>query len=448
MAYDYDFFVIGAGPGGLAAAKRAAKYGVKVAIAERDHLGGICVNRGCIPKKLMVFAADFSRWLQDAEGYGWSVGQQSFDWQRFVAARNQEVERIQRSQAQALQQAGVEIIRSHAALVDAHTLELEDRKVTASHILIAVGSRPSKPDIPGIEHAVTSKDIFGIEHLPKRFAVIGGGYIGVEFSSIMRGFGADVVLMDQSDCILTGFDDDLRHAVRDHLIDRGIQSLCSTTTKAIEKNSDGFHLTLEGDCPQTITADLVLCAIGRTGNLEHLGLEQVGIETQKGAIVVDDYSRTNVDHIFAVGDCTARLALTPVANEEGRALVDTVFGEQPRQVDYNHVPSAVFARPEAASVGLTEAQARNQLGDGVQCYRTEFTPLFYRLSQHPQKSMIKLVVDRHSERVLGVHLVGEHASEIIQGFAVAVKQGITKQAIDQFIGIHPTSAEEMFAIDN
>jgi glutathione reductase (NADPH) len=444
MAYDYDLVVIGGGPGGLAASKRAAQSGVKVAMAEESQLGGICVNRGCIPKKLMVYAADFARSLEDAKGYGWTVDSYQFDWQRFVSARNQEVERIQQSQQDSLSKAGVDVLRDRAVFVDAHTLEIGDRKVTADKILIAVGSKPIQLDIPGIEHTLTSKEIFGLQQLPRRLAIIGGGYIGVEFSSMMRGFGVDVVLMDQSDCILSGFDDDLRYRVRDGLASRGIRMLFKTTAKSIERTADGIQLTLEGEHPD-LTADVVLCAIGRTGNLEGLGLEKIGVETHKGAIAVDGYSRTNIENIYAVGDCTARLPLTPVANEEGRAFVDTVFGNAPRQVDYDHVPSAVFARPESASVGMTEAKAREQLG-AVRCYQAEFTPLFHRLSQSSMPAMVKLVVDEKTDRVLGAHMVGEHAAEIIQGLAIAIQQGVTKEAISYAVGIHPTSAEEFFTL--
>ncbi|MGF1500037.1 MAG: glutathione-disulfide reductase [Elainellaceae cyanobacterium] len=456
MTYDYDFFVIGAGPGGASAAKGAAKHGAKVAIAEREHLGGVCTNRGCVPKKLMVYAGDFADTAQDADGYGWDFITKGFDWPRFVKARDQHIERIHASQQRALAEAGVELIRATAKFIDPHTLQVGDRQVTAKNILIAVGGRPNKVPIDGIEHAITSKEIFDIDQVPRRLAVIGAGYIGVEFASMFSLMGSEVFIMNIEECILRDFDDDLRHGLRDALVRRGIHSYCSTTASKIEPVADGLRLTLEGDCPdrgdcpQEITVDLVLCATGRRSNLEDLGLDEAGVESDGKAIAVDDYSRTSQEHIFAVGDCTGRIGLTPVATAEGRAVADTLFGDRPRTVDYGIVPTSVFARPEAASVGLTEAEARQQQGDDrVRCYRTQFLPLSHSLShsyKQDQKSMFKLVVDQETDRVLGIHVIGPHAAEIVQSLAAAMKMGITKSVLDDTIGIHPTIGEEMFLI--
>lgn len=451
MKYDYDLLVIGAGPGGLAAAKRAAGYGAKVAIAEAEHLGGICLNRGCVPKKLMVHAADFADLSEDARGYGWDLASKQLDWQRFVAARNEYVQHLHQVHQKSLHQAGVEILRDYATFVDSHSLQVGDRKVTADKILIAVGGKPVKLPIPGIEHTLTSKEIFQLEQIPQRLGIIGGGYIGVEFASTFRSFGTEVFLIDQSDCILSGFDQDIQATVQEGLLQRGIQSFGNTTPQKIERNAEGLHLTMSGDCPQSLTVDTILCAVGRTGNLDDLGLEQAGVEHGKKAIAVDDHSRTNQNHIFAVGDCTGRLPLTPVATAEGRAFADTVFGNQPRQVNYSLVPSSVFSRPEAATVGLTEAEAKEQYGDRARCYKTEFQPLFYGLSKsykQSQQNLMKVIVDHsQGDRLLGIHLVGEHVTELIQGFVVAMKLGATLQDLNDTIGIHPSSAEELLSLN-
>lgn len=446
MSYDYDLFVIGAGPGGLAAAKRSAQYGVTVAIAEQAQAGGGCVNRGCIPKKLMVYAAAFARLNQDAIAYGWSGGERQFDWQRFVSVRNQEIERLQQVQVQTLAEVGVKFIHDRARFVDAHTLAVGNRTITADKILLAVGGKPVKPKIQGIEHTLTSDGMFNLKALPQKIAILGGGYIGVEFASILRGFGCEVTLMNHETCILSGFDADLAAAVYRGLVDRGIQILCNTTMSAIKPVSEGFCLSLEGDRAETLMADVVLAATGRAPQLDGLSLEKADIKVDKKAIAVDDYSRTNQPHIFAIGDCTNRLQLTTVARAEGKAFADTAFGKHPQTVNYNYVPSAVCSDPEAASVGMTEAEACEQYGDAVRCYQTEFQPLLYSLIEHSSKSLIKVVVEGATDRVLGVHMVGDYAAEIIQSLAVSLQMGVTKQALDQAIGIHPSSAEELFSL--
>jgi glutathione reductase (NADPH) len=446
MTYDYDLFVIGAGPGGLAAAKRAATYGAKVAIAESNDLGGTCANLGCVPKKLMVYAADFPRLIEASKGYGWTQSLPQFDWAQFVTARNQELDRLRQSQLRSLQNAGIEVIHGRATFLDSHALDVGDRKITADKILIAVGGKAIKPEVPGIEHTVTSDQMFHLKQLPQRLAIIGGGYIGVEFASIMRGFGVDVFLMNRESCILTGFDDMITSTVRDQLQQRGIHSFCNTTAKTIEQTEQGISLQLEGDHSEKLTADLVLCAIGRSPNLDGLGLEQIGVEIAEKAVAVDEFSRTSIPNIYAVGDCTNRKQLTPVARAEGKVFAELVFGEQPYELDYASVPSAVCSRPEAASVGLTETQAREQFNDQISCHQTEFQPLFHSLSGQDSKSVIKLVVNDHDDRVLGIHMVGENAAEILQGFVLAFKKGMTKKEFDDAIGIHPSSAEEFFTL--
>ncbi|HEY9618050.1 MAG TPA: glutathione-disulfide reductase [Microcoleaceae cyanobacterium] len=445
MQYDYNLFVIGAGPGGLAAAKRAAKYGAKVAIAEQDHIGGVCVNQGCISKKLMVYAADFARLLASADGWGWQIDHQQFNWQRFKTARDQEIAHLRQRHQEALVQVGVELIPAKAVLIDPHTIQVHDRRITADKVLLAVGGQPVKPKIPGVEHTVTSRGMFALEQLPQRIAIIGSGYIGVEFASILKAFGVEVTLLEQSGNILQGFDQDLQQAVRTGLLQQGIQSFCHTTVSAIATTPNGLELTLEGDQAQPLTVDTVLCAIGRTPNLAGFGLEQAGIQIHDGAITVDAYSRTSQTNIFAIGDCTDRLPLTPVARAEGHAFAETEFGNHPCYIDYTYVPSAVFCRPEAATIGLTEAMARDKYGDhNIQCHRTEFEPLFSRLDRYPGTAMLKLVIHRGSSQVLGVHIVSQDAAEMIQGIAIAIKRGITKPDFDEMIGIHPTLAEEFF----
>jgi len=445
MTYDYDLFVIGAGPGGLAAAKQAAHYGARVAIAEANHLGGTCANMGCIPKKLMVYAADFGHLAEASKGYGWSGEQPHFSWTKFVRARDQTIEGFRQSHERSLTKLGIHLIHDRAQFIDAHTLEVGEQKITADHILIAVGGHASKPDIPGIEHAVTSKEMFHLPQLPKKIAIIGGGYIGVEFASALHAFGTDVFLMSHEHCILNGFDPAISTAIHKGFTDRGIQVACNTTAEEIIQTDRGLQLILSGDSAD-ITVDLVLCAIGRTPNLENLGLEQVGVEIDQRAIAVDAHSRTSQPNIFAVGDCTDRKQLTPVALSEGRAFADTTFGDYAWTVDYDSVPSAICCRPEAASVGVTEQQAQTQLGDAVRCYQSEFQPLFHSLSGQNEKALIKLIVNGENDRVIGIHIVGDHAAEILQGFALAMKQGITKQELDRAIGIHPSSGEELFSI--
>ncbi|GAP95070.1 glutathione-disulfide reductase [Leptolyngbya sp. NIES-2104] len=441
---NYDLFVIGAGPGGLSAAKRAAQYGAKVAIAERSHLGGTCTNLGCIPKKLMVYAADFGLLADAAQDYGWTKPDLKFSWQRFKQIRDRELDRLRKVHHAALEKQGITIIQGTAVLVDEHTIAVNDQKFAADKILIAVGGKPSQPKITGIEHTITSEQMFHLEQLPNRLAIIGGGYIGIEFASVMRGLGVDVTLMNHGEMILEGFDEMISTTVRQGLVDRGIQIYCNTTADKIERVNNEIQLHLTGDHSDSLTVDTVLCAIGRAPNLENLGLETVGVEFDKKAIAVDEFSRTNIPNIYAIGDCTNRKQLTPVARAEGKAFAETAFNHQPTQID-SLIPSAVCARPEAASVGMAESEAREQFGDRIQCYQTEFIPLFETLTERKLKSVAKYVT--LDDRVIGLHLVGEDSAEMIQGFSLAIKKGITKSEIDHAIAIHPSSAEELFSVD-
>lgn len=448
MAFDYDLLVIGGGPAGLAAAKRAAAYGANVAIAEQGAIGGTCVNRGCVPKKLMVYAADLPQRLQDAVGYGWQPVETHLNWSHLMQAIAEEVQRLNEVHAEALDKAGVEVLDGRGVLVAPHTVSVGDRQVTANKILLAVGGKPLQPTIPGVEQALTSREMFQLQQLPRSIAIVGGGYIGVEFASLLCRLGVDVTVVDTQPEILSGFDLEIRQHVQAALAQAGIKFLGETTTQAIAAIDEGFRLELSGKGPEMLVAEQVLIAVGRSPNTQQLGLETVGVETdQKGAIAVDEFSRTSQPYIFAVGDCTNRLALTPVAKMEGIAFADTEFGQRSHPVNYEVIPTAVFARPEAASVGLTEAQAQEKLGEAaVRCDRAEFTPLFFSLAEHKQKSFIKLVCDRRSDRVLGAHMVGEAAAEIIQSLAIAIRLGATKQDFDANIGIHPSSAEEFFTL--
>ncbi|CBN55166.1 MULTISPECIES: glutathione-disulfide reductase [Kamptonema] len=446
MAYDYDLFTIGAGSGGLAASKRAASYGAKVAIAEGDLVGGTCVIRGCVPKKLMVYASSFSHLYQDAIGYGWSEVESSFNWLKLVTAVDNEVRRLSKLHISLLEKAGVELISGFAKFVDPHTVEIGDRKITAEKILIAVGGEAVKPNIPGIEHSITSREIFLLKEQPKRIAIWGGGYIGVEFACIMNGLGSRVNQIIRRDLILNGFDEDIRSNIQEGMTKHGVEFLTESAVEQIEKTPEGLKLRLWGACQGTITVDALLCATGRSPNLEGLGLEKAGVETVLGAIAVTKNSRTSQPHIFAVGDCTNRINLTPVAIGEGRAFADTEFGNNPRAISHKNVASAVFSQPESASVGLTEAQARAKFGDSIKCYSGKFRPMFHSLTGADEKTFVKLIVEENTDIILGVHMVGKDAAEIIQGMAIAVNMGATKKDFDATIGIHPSTAEEFVTL--
>ena len=452
MNYDYELFVIGAGSGGVATARRAASYGARVGIAEHSRLGGTCVNRGCVPKKLMVYASRFPDQLEEARGYGWSPVQSPLDWPHMIAAVNGETERLNGVYQTMLEKVNVELFRARASLVDSHTVNLGDRQVTAEKILIAVGGKPVKPQtIPGIEAAITSDDIFHLPEQPKHLVVLGGGYIGIEFACILKGLGSEVTVVIRADRILRGFDSDLRNEIQGAMERHGIRVLNNSKEIAIEKTANGVGVKLRREgCEETVGADAVsLAALGRKPNIEGLGLENTKVElAKKGAIVVDPWSQTADPSIYAVGDVTDRINLTPVAIAEGRAFADTHFGGMTRQMAYDNIPTAVFTTPEAGTVGLTEEEAIAQYGeDRIQIYRTRFRAMYYVLpGKNEEKTLMKLVVDKETQKILGAHMVGDHAGEIIQGIAIAVKMGATKGDFDATVGIHPTSAEEFVTI--
>ncbi len=445
MTYDFDLFIIGAGSGGIATARRAAEYEAKVGIAEFDRLGGTCVNRGCVPKKLMVYASHFPELFSDAKGYGWSAVQSSLDWEKMITTVNNEVIRLNGVYQKMLDNSKVEVFQGYGKVVDAHTILVGDRQLTADKILIAVGGYPIKPNILGIEHAITSDDIFHLQKQPERMVILGGGYIGSEFASIMNGLGTEVTQITRSETILRGFDQDLQTAIQQGMINHGIRILNKIRLITIQKDAEGIKVAVckDGEPEEIVVVDTVsLAALGRKPNTQNLGLENTKVKLHNGAVVVDKYSQTIEENIYAVGDCTNNINLTPVAINEGRAFADTVFGGKSRIMSYENIPTAIFTNPEAATVGLTEVEAREKYGAAVEIYRSRFRPMYYSLAGKEEKTMMKLVVDKNTDKVLGAHMVGTNAAEIIQGIAIAIKMGATKANFDATVGIHPSSAEE------
>lgn len=443
MSYDFDLFVIGGGSGGIASARRAAEYGAKVGIAEFDRLGGTCVNRGCVPKKLMVYASTFPNYFEEAQGYGWTVGASQFDWSKMITAVNNEVGRLNGIYQRMLDKSAVTVFRNYGKFVDEHTIAVGEEKITAAKILIAVGGKPVKPNIPGVEHTITSDDIFHLTEQPKSMVIIGGGYIGVEFACILNGLGSDVTIITRADKILRGFDQDIRTEVQEAMENHGIKVINGRHVTAIKKTPSGLQIIDQEDAKPIVIADAIsLAATGRIPNLENLGLERTGVKIKDGAIAVNNISQTSVDHIYAVGDCTDQVNLTPVAIREGRAFADSHFGNKSWQVSYDNVATAVFSIPEAATVGLTEEEARLRYGNGIKIYRAKFRSMYYTLPDKQEKTLMKLVVDQNTDRVLGAHMVGDHGAEIIQGIAIAVQMGATKADFDATVAIHPSAAEE------
>jgi len=438
--YDFDLFVIGAGSGGVRASRMAAGFGARVAVAESSRLGGTCVNLGCVPKKLMVYASTFSAVSEDARGFGWTVPQPTFDWTTLIANMDREIARLNGIYLELLEGAGVRVMEGHARLRDRHTVEVDGTVVTADRILIATGGRPFKSEIPGNELSITSDEIFHLDRQPKRIVIAGGGYIAVEFAGILNGMGSEVTLVYRGPLFLRGFDDDVRSTLADEMRKRGIDLRFETLIDRIERTENGLVATTKhGDVIET---DQILSAMGRLPNTAGLGLEEIGVElSDRGAVVVNEQLESSVPGVYALGDCIDRIALTPVALAEGKALAETLFNDNPTVVDYTDVPSAVFSQPPISTVGLTEAQAREQ-GFDVIVYRSTFRPMVHTLSGRDERTMMKLVVDKPSDRVLGVHMVGADAGEIIQGIAIALKAGATKATFDSTIGIHPTAAEE------
>ena len=438
---DFDLFVIGAGSGGVRASRFSAQKGARVAVAEDLYLGGTCVNVGCVPKKLFVYASHFRDDMHDATaGYGWSLGEASFDWPTLRDNKTKEIERLNGIYEGLLRDAGVTHVSGRATIVDANTVEVEGQSYTTENILVATGGWPTVPEIPGSELASTSNDLFSLDKLPKKAIVVGGGYIAVEFACIFDGLGVDVTQLYRGPLFLRGFDGDVREHLAEQVLGRGVDLRFETNVTAIETNGAGIRATLTDG--STLDADLILYATGRHPNVANLGLEEVGVEMESdGSIRVDDYSRTNVPSIWAIGDVTNRINLTPVAIHEGVCLSDTLFGGNPRSPDHENVPAAVFSQPPVGTVGLTEEQAREKYA-AIDVYKSVFRALKQTLTGGEEKTLMKLIVDRESDRVIGLHMVGPEAGEILQGFAVAIKAGATKADFDATIGIHPTSAEE------
>jgi glutathione reductase (NADPH) len=445
--YDYDLFVIGAGSGGVRAARVAAGFGARVAIAESDRPGGTCVIRGCVPKKLLVYAARFREDLEDAAAYGWDA-QATFSWPTLIANKDREIARLEGIYRALLEAAGVTLMAGRATLVDRHTVQVGQRRCTAAHILIATGGRPVRPAIPGSEHAITSDEAFQLPELPARVLIVGGGFVAVEFAGIFRGLGAEVTIAYRGEQILRGFDDDVRRHLHDELVRKGIDVRLHCQLGGIERRADGRLVAAlaTGGRAGRVEADAVMFATGRVPATSGLGLEAAGVALDaQGAVLVDEYSTTNVPGIHAVGDVTNRLALTPVAIREGAALATTLFGGRRVAVDHRNVPHAVFSQPPVGTVGLSEAAALSALGK-VDVYATTFRPLRHTLSGRDERTLVKLVVDAASQRVVGAHMVGPDAPEIIQGIAIAVKAGLTKDQFDATVAIHPTAAEEFVTL--
>ena len=442
MSYDYDLFVIGAGSGGVRAARISAGHGARVAIAEEHQVGGTCVIRGCVPKKLLVYGAHFAEDLEDAKRFGWDVGTPTFDWPTLRDNVLSEVKRLNGIYTTNLDNAGVTVFHDRATLIDRHTLKVGDRTITADKILIATGARPAIPDVPGAEHGITSNEVFHLEKLPKRAVIAGGGYIANEFAGILNEFGVKVTLLLRGDALLRGYDHQLRERLHLISMQKGIDFRFNAAFERIEKRADG-SLSIHVSNGEPLEADMLLYAIGRPPNTEGLGLEVVGVALDRNrAVAVDADGRTNIDNIYAVGDVTNRIQLTPVAIKEGHAFADTVFGNKPWRPDYDCVPSAVFSHPPIAAVGLTESEARTKFGQ-VKVYTSDFRAMKNVLADRNERALYKLICHPVTEQLLGAHIIGPDAAEIMQTMAVCVKAGLTKAQLDATVAIHPTMAEEL-----
>ncbi len=440
--FDYDLFVIGAGSGGVRAGRMSSSFGARVGMCEDMRVGGTCVMRGCVPKKLLVYGSSFHDEIEDARAYGWSVDPSTvrLDWAHMIDKKDVELERLEGIYHTLLGNAGVELINGRGRLIDAHTVDVDGKTVTAERILIATGGWPSMPDIPGIEHVITSNEALDLKELPRRMIIVGAGYIAVEFAGVFSGVGVEVTEIIRAPNILRGFDEDVRDHLRQEMTKRGVNILSDTTIDGIEKSADGYTLTL-GD-GSTLETDLVMYATGRSPKTSDLGLENLGIELdRKSAIVVNEHYQTNVANIYALGDVTDRVNLTPVAIAEGMALAHSLYNNNPRIMDYEFIPSAVFSHPPIGSVGLTEEQARER--SDIDVYVSRFKPMKHTLSGRDEQALMKLIVEQETDRVIGLHLVGPDSPEMAQGFAVAMKAGATKAHFDSTVGIHPTAAEEL-----
>ena len=439
--YDYDLFVIGVGSGGVRAARMSAQYGARVATAEEKYMGGTCVNVGCIPKKLFVYASHYHDDFSEAKGYGWLSHQPDFDWTTLLANKDKEILRLNGIYEGLLEGAGVTHFDGRARILDAHTISVGDKQVTTDKILIATGGWPTKQSIPGAEHIITSNEAFYLETLPKRALILGGGYIAVEFAGIYAGLGVQTELAYRGPLFLRGFDDDVRHLVQSELEKKEIALSFESTLAAVEQMPSGaLRGTFEDG--RVIETDVILAATGRKPAVADLGLETVNVaQRENGAIIVDDQYQTSEPNIFALGDVTDRVQLTPVAIQEAMCFASTQFAGKPQVMDYSDIATAVFCQPNIATVGLTEAEARGQY-PAIRVYRSQFRPLKHTLSGSEEQSLMKIIVDDATDRVVGIHMVGAEAGEIIQGLAVAMKAGVTKAIMDQTVGIHPTAAEE------
>ncbi|WP_417702584.1 glutathione-disulfide reductase [Pseudomonas sp.] len=446
MSHDFDLFVIGAGSGGVRAARFAAGFGARVAVAESRYLGGTCVNVGCVPKKLLVYGAHFAEDFEQASGFGWSLGEANFDWTTLIANKNREIERLNGIYRNLLTNSGVSLFEGHARIVDAHTVEVNGQRHSAERILIATGGWPQIPDIPGREHAISSNEAFFLKQLPKRVLVVGGGYIAVEFASIFHGLGAQTSLLYRGELFLRGFDGAVRQHLREELSKKGLDLQFNADIASIERQADGsLAATLKDG--RVLEADCVFYATGRRPMLDNLGLENVEVKLDKrGYIEVDDLFQTSTPSILALGDVIGRVQLTPVALAEGMAVARRLFKpEEYRRLDYSMIPTAVFSLPNIGTVGLSEEQAI-EAGHQVKVFESRFRPMKLTLTENPERTLMKLVVDADSDRVLGCHMVGPEAGEIVQGLAVALKAGATKQIFDETIGVHPSAAEEFVTL--
>jgi len=438
--YDYDMITIGAGSGGVRASRLAGGYGARSAVVEADRVGGTCVLRGCIPKKLLIYGAHYADHFEDAANYGWQIDGASHDWRTLIDNKNTELDRLHGIYLSILKNNNVDLHEGRGILTDAHTVEVNGKSITSENILVAVGGWPQTPDIPGIEHVISSNEALELPERPKRMVIVGGGYIAVEFAGIFASLGTEVTEIVRTDTVLRGFDEDVRAALGTELGNHGINLITGGVVDCIEKNGPEFRVRLKGG--ETIPTDCIMYATGRTANTNGLGLKEAGVTLKdNGAIQVDDWNRTSAPNIYAVGDVTDRMQLTPVAIQEGRAVSETLFNNNPTTVDYADVATAVFSTPPIGAVGLTESQARER-GHRVDVYESRFRPLVHTLSGREERTYMKLVVDAVSGRVLGAHMMGMDAPEVIQGVAIALKCNATKAQFDATMGIHPSAAEE------
>lgn len=441
--FDVDLFVIGAGSGGVRASRIAALHGARVMVAEEFRVGGTCVIRGCVPKKLLVYASRFAEEFEDAVGFGWSVGETRFDWPSLIAAKDKEIDRLNAAYIRNLERAGAELVPMRAEIEDAHHVRLADgRRISARYILVATGGAPYiDPALPGHELAITSNEAFHLPQLPKRIAIVGGGYVAVEFAGIFNGLGVETTLIHRGDALLRGFDDELRTKLREEIEKKGIRVVLNNQASEIVDTGDG--LLMRSQNGREFAVDRVMMATGRNPNTSGLGLDRAGVQLDgAGAIMVDDYSQSNVPSIYAVGDVTNRVNLTPVAIREGHAFADTVFGGKKIAVDHHCIPKAVFSQPEIGTVGLTEAEAVAEFAD-VDIYRTDFRPMKHTMSGRDERMLMKLVVEAAGGRVVGCHILGEGAAEMVQLVTIAIKMGATKENFDAAMALHPTAAEEL-----